>query len=118
MVVPEFATVKPLPAVVPLKIAPVMLRFAVPARVTVTGVALVERLKSLISRVFPVPLAVNDDPPVLITSPIVNLVPAPNKFTALVPDKVTVPVPRLRLFTAVFVADPKFSAEVPFHVQF
>ena len=110
-------TVKPLPLAVPETIAPVMLRFAVPSRVTVTGVALVERLKPLISRVFPAPLAVNDDPPVLITSPIVNLVPVPDKFTALVPDKVTVPLPRLRLFSAVFVADPKFSAEVPVHVQ-
>jgi hypothetical protein len=117
VLVPELVTVKPLPATVPETIAPATLRFAVPARVTVTGVALVERLKPLISRVFPVPLAVNDNPTVLITSPIVNLVPVPNKFTALVPDKVTVPFPRLRLFAAVFVADPKFSAVVLLHVK-
>ena len=47
MLVPELVTVKPLPAAVPETIAPVTLRFAVPARVTVTGVALAERLKPL-----------------------------------------------------------------------
>jgi hypothetical protein len=115
--VPVPVTVKPLPGVVPLTIAPVTLMFAVPARDTVVAVALVERLKPFISRVFPAPLAVIVTPEVPITSAIVNVVPFPNKFTPLEPDKVTVPVPRLRLFTAVFVADPKFSAEVPFHVN-
>ena len=114
--VPVPVMVKLLPGVVPLTIAPVTLMFAVPARDTVTGFALVERLKPFISRVFPAPLAVIDVPAVPITSAIVNLVPVPNKFTVLEPVKVTVPVPRLRLFVAVFVADPKVSAVVPFQV--
>ena len=51
-------TITPLPGVVPLTIAPVTPMFAVPAKVTVTGVTLAERVIPPISRVFPAPLAV------------------------------------------------------------
>ena len=117
MVVPVAATVKPLPETVPLIIAPVTTMFAVPSKLIVIGVAPVERFKLFISRVFPVPLAVILDPEALTTSAIVNWVPVPNKFTVLEPDKVTVPVPRLRLFAAVFVDDPKVVAVVLFHME-
>ena len=113
--VPVPVTVKPLPGAVPLTIAPVMLMFAVPPRVTVPEFVFVDRLKPLISRVFPAPLAVIVNP-FWVAAPIVNFVPVPNKFTVLEPVKVTVPVPRSRLFVAVLFDDPKVSAVVLFQV--
>ena len=112
VVVPVAVTVKPLPGVVPLTIAPVTPMFAVPAKVTVVAVGLAERVNPPISRVLPTPLAVIDlEAAVLVifTAPIVNLVPVPAKAIVLVELAVTTPVPRLRLFAAVFVDDPKAS---------
>jgi hypothetical protein len=89
--------------------------FAVPARVTVTGVKLAERVNPPISKVFPAPLAVIVLPLevlVMFTAPIVNLVPDPAKAIVLVEVAVTTPVPRLRLFAAVFVDDPKASPSI------
>jgi hypothetical protein len=52
---------------------------------------------------------------VMFTAPIVNLVPFPAKAIVLEELAVTTPVPRLRLFAAEFVDDPKASPSV--HVQ-
>jgi hypothetical protein len=89
--------------------------FAVPARVTVVGVKLAERVNPPISRVLPTPLAVIDLEAavlVILTAPIVNLVPVPAKVIVLVELAVTIPVPRLRLFAAVFPVAPKASPSV------
>ena len=118
VVVPVAVTVKPFPGVVPLTIAPVTPMFAVPAKVTVTGVALAERVNPPISKVFPAPLAVIVLPLavlVIFTAPIVNLVPDPAKAIVREELAVTTPVPRFRLFAAVFVDDPKASPS--FNVQ-
>ena len=118
VVVPVAVTVKPLPGVVPLTIAPVTPKFAVPAKVTVVAVGLAERVNPPISKVFPNPLAVivlQVDVLVIFTAPIVNLVPDPAKAIVLWVLAVTTPVPRLRLFAEVFVDDPKASPSV--HVQ-
>ena len=115
VVVPVAVTVTPLPGVVPLTIAPVTPMFAVPARVTVVGVKLAERVNPPISRVLPTPLAVIDLEAavlVILTAPIVNLVPVPAKVIVLVELAVTIPVPRLRLFAAVFPVAPKASPSV------
>ena len=112
VVVPVAVTVKPLPGVVPLTIAPVTPMFAVPAKVTVVGVKLAERVNPPISRVLPTPLAVIDlEAAVLVifTAPIVSLVPVPSKAIVLLELAVTTPVPRLRLFAAVFPVAPKAS---------
>ena len=116
--VPVLVTVTPLPGVVPFTIAPVTAMFAVPARVTVVGVKLAERVNPPISRVLPNPLAVIDlafAELVIFTAPIVSLVPSPAKAIVLWVLAVTTPVPRLRLFAEVFVDDPKASPSV--HVQ-
>ena len=110
VVVPVAVTIKPLPGVVPLTIAPVTPKFAVPAKVTVVAVGLAERVNPPISRVFPDPLAVILLPLlelVMLAAPMVNLVPVPSNSILLSPASVTTPVPRLRLFAAVFVAEPK-----------
>jgi hypothetical protein len=52
---------------------------------------------------------------VIFTGPIVNFVPVPAKVIVLLELTVAVPVPRLRLFAAVFVDAPKVSKSV--HVQ-
>jgi hypothetical protein len=69
-------------------------------------------------KVFPTPFAVIVLPvPVLaiFNAPIPRVVLLPAKAIALLEVAVATPVPRLRLFAAVFVTDPKASPS--FHVQ-
>jgi hypothetical protein len=56
-----------------------------------------------------------DEALVILTGPIVNFVPVPARAIVLPELAVTTPVPKLRLFAAVFVDDPKASPSL--HVQ-
>jgi hypothetical protein len=99
--------------------APVTPIFAVPAKVTVTAeVVFAVRVKPPRVKVFPAPLAVSVLPVealVIFTAPIPRVVLLPTKEIVLEELAVAVPVPRFRLFAAVFVADPKVRVSV--HVQ-
>ena len=119
VLVPVAPTFTPCANAEPLTIGPVTLRFALPNKSTTTGtVVFAERVNPPISRVFPAPLAVSvlpDEALVIFTGPIVNFAPVPAKVIVLLELAATVPVPRSRLFAAVFVDDPKVSESV--HVQ-
>ena len=93
--------------------APVTPIFAVPAKVTATALdVFAVRVMPAMFKVFPTPFAVIVLPvPVLaiFNAPIPRVVLLPAMAIVLLELAVTTPVPRFRLFAAVFVADPKAS---------
>ena len=122
VLVPVAPTLTPWANAEPFTMGPVILKFALPNNSTTTALLVfAERVNPPISRVFPVPLvllAVRVLPElslVIFTRPIVNLVPVPARAIVLPELAVATPVPRLRLFVAVFVDDPKVSKSL--HVQ-
>ena len=90
--------------------------FAVPARTTVTAVVVfAESVRPRMFRVLPAPVAVRVRPElalVMLTGPIVRVVPVPARMIERLLDAATTPVPRSRLFAAVLARVPKVSGLV------
>ena len=113
VVVPVFVIVTPWANADPGTIAPSMLIFARPAKVTVTAaVEFWDRLSPRKTSVFPAPLAVSVRPElvdVIFPNPIESVVFDPDNVIFLLPEIVTFPVPRSRLFAAVLLAVPNVN---------
>ena len=92
--------------------APSILIFAVPAKLTVATLVLWERLRPPSTNVLPVPFAVRvrpDEVLVMFALPMVSVELAPARVITREVETVTLPLPRFRLFAEVLFAFPNVN---------